>query len=93
MCGDIMDVKQRRTDDEELEESFERCPRFHVPHELTDEQIETIATNAAKKAVELAKKDLYQGVGKTVVGWSFYIIGAAAVGLFAVGVKMGWFKP
>ena len=80
-------------EEEELAESFEMCPRFHIPHVLTDEQIDAIATKAAKKAVEMAKSDMYQGVGKTVVGWSFYIIGAAAIGMFAVGVKMGWFKP
>lgn len=88
-----MEELRRRKLDADLEASFKLCPRFHVPHELTDEQIDVIATNAAKKAVDMAKKDLYQGVGKTVVGWTFYIVGAATVGLFAIGVKMGWFKP
>ena len=88
-----MENLRRRKSDEELDASFEQCPRFHVPHELTDEQIDAIATNAAVKAVALAKNEMYQGVGKKVVGWMFYIIGAAAIGTFAVGVKMGWFKP
>lgn len=83
---------RRRNTDDELEESFKYCPRYDK-HELSKEQIDELTTAAAIKAVELAKKDLYQGVGKTIVGWSFYIIGAGAIGLFAIGVKLGWFKP
>jgi tetrahydromethanopterin S-methyltransferase subunit G len=77
---------------DELEESFKACPRYDK-HELTDEQIDLIATNAAKKAVDLAKKELYQGVGERVVNWIFWVIGVAVVGLFLFAVKMGWVKP
>ena len=80
-------------EEEDLAESFELCPRFHVPHVLTDEQIDVIATKAAVKAVELATQNMYQGVGKKVVGWTFYIVGAAAIGMFAVAVSKGWIKP
>jgi hypothetical protein len=77
---------------EELEDSFKMCPKFDL-HELSEEQIDDITTKAAKKAIELAKADMYQGVGKAVVGWIFWIVGVGAVGLFVLAVKMGWIKP
>jgi len=76
----------------DLEESFRFCPRYDR-HELTDDQIEEIAERAAKKAVLSAKNEMYQGVGKTVVGWAFYVVGAVAIGIFVMGIKFGWIKP
>jgi hypothetical protein len=95
-----MDELRRRVTDstgyhkamEELDASFSLCPKFAL-HELTEEQIDEITTNAAQKAIELAKKDLYQGVGKAVVGWIFWIVGVAAIGLLVLAVKFGWIKP
>jgi hypothetical protein len=93
----MMEEFKRRKEDKtgyheafsDMEASFRYCPKFDL-HELSEEQIEDIASKAAKKAVELAKTDMYQGVGKAVVGWVFYVIGAAAIGLFVLGVKLGW---
>jgi len=65
------------------------CPRYDK-HELSAEQIDLIATTAARKAVELAKTDMYNGIGKTVVNYIFWIVGIASVGLFVFAVKMGW---
>jgi hypothetical protein len=44
---------------------------------LSDEQIEAIATLAAKKALQ----DVYANVGKSVVQKLTWIIGAAVIGL------------
>lgn len=81
----------RRQHDKDLEDQFAQCPKFSE-HELTDAQIDEIAERAAKKAVELAKNEMYTGVGKRVVNGIFYIIGAVSIGIFAVGVHFGWIK-
>ena len=87
-----MDTTQkRRKADQMAEEQFSQCPKFSE-HELTEEQIEDIAERAARKAVELAKNEMYTGVGKRVVNGIFYVVGAVALGLFAVGVHYGWIK-
>jgi len=95
----MSDLKRRISDStgwnramSEIEESFKMCPKFAV-HELTEHQIEDITDRAARKAVALAKSDMYQGVGKVVIGWIFWIVGVGAVGLFALFVKLGWIKP
>jgi hypothetical protein len=71
---------------------YNMCPRYEY-HELTSEQIDVIAENAAKRALALGKDEMYRGVGKTVVGWIFWIVGLVAVGAFIVAVQMGWVKP
>jgi len=70
---------------------YENCPRYDK-HELDDEQIDQIAERAARKAVELARNDLYQDVGHSVLTVIKYGLGVAAVGLFVMLVKMGWIK-
>jgi len=87
-----MDAPQRRSTDTELEANFKFCPRYDK-HELTDEQIDLIATNAATKAVLMAKKDFYQGVGETVINKLYWLVGAVAIGCLVLGIKMGWVKP
>ena len=82
----------RRACDDDLDGSFKLCPKFDR-HDLTDEQIDQLTTNAAKKAVLLAKTEFYQGVGETVVNKLYWLVGVAAVGLLVLGIKMGWVKP
>ena len=88
-----MDEFRRRHTDADPESSFEECPRFHTPHELTDEQIEAIAEKAADRAVEKAKTEMYNGIGKSVVRGLYYLVGVVAVGLFVFAVQRGWVKP
>lgn len=50
---------------------------------LTDEAyIEEIAEKAAEKAIEKLTSHVYQEVGKSVISKLFYIVGAAAIGLW-----------
>jgi hypothetical protein len=83
--------KRRATDREGAGDDFQACPRYER-HELTEEQVEQLATRAAAKAITLAKADLYQGVGKTVIGGILWIIGICSIGLFILAAKMGWVK-
>lgn len=75
---------------------YEKCPRYDK-HELTEQQIEEIATRAAEKAasmaVEIAEKNFFQAVGKRVMGAAFYVIGVTVVGMFAIALGKGWIKP
>jgi hypothetical protein len=53
--------------------------------QLTESQIDEIASKAAEKAIAKMTGQLYQEVGKTVVKKFFWF-----VGLLAVGVIAGW---
>ena len=63
---------------------------------LTEQQIEEIAERAAEKAVVKLQNQIYQSVGKGMIGLVVaklhWIIGALAAGYFAVGVHNGWIK-
>jgi hypothetical protein len=50
---------------------------------LTEEQIDEIAERAAEKAVEKVIEHFYAEVGKGVVRKAMWIVGIAAVALFA----------
>jgi len=56
--------------------------RVHV--QLTDEQIDQIATRAATKAVEMMTASAYQEVGKRTVKGLLYIVGVLSV------MALGW---
>lgn len=87
----MAELRRRRTDNEldDLEASFRYCPRYDTPHPLTDEQIEVII----EKALEKARKDIYQGVGQTAVRWAFYVVGIVVVGFASIAIQKGWLKP
>lgn len=52
--------------------------------QLTDEQIDQIATRAATKAVEMMTANAYQEVGKRVVKGIFYVVGVLTL------MGLGW---
>ena len=69
-----------------------------APHILNDEQVQgkileqleriektqiEMAEKSAVRAVEIAKKEFYTGVGKTIVSKFFWLVGVVVVGLFA----------
>jgi hypothetical protein len=58
--------------------------------QLTDDQIEQIATKAAEKAVSMMTNQLYQEVGKSVVNKFLWVVGVAAVALAAWAKGKGW---
>lgn len=61
-------------------------------HRFSDEQLQQITTEAAKKAVEMMTKDAYAAVGKTVVEKFLYMVGMLTVALGAWGISKGWIK-
>jgi len=91
--------RRRYDNDPDLEASFAKCPKFGR-HELSDSQIEEIATRAADKAadraavkaVELAKQGFYAGVGKSVMGKLYWLVGLIIVGTALWFQKNGWIK-
>jgi len=74
-----------------MRNEFEQCPLYDK-HELDEGQIEQIAERAAKRAVELAKEDLFKDVGHSVFRVMYYLVGVAAVALFVWLVKIGAIK-
>ena len=52
--------------------------RSHPQHSLSDEEIELIAEKAAEKAVEKITAQVYQTVGRTIIGRVTWLIGASA---------------
>lgn len=64
---------------------FESCPRYDK-HELSEEQIVEIA----KKAVNLAREEFYQEVGKSVTSKFFVIVGVASIALMLWLTKHGY---
>jgi len=86
----VHELKRRRSDSE-LDDSFAMCPRYDK-HELSDDQIEEIAERAAQKAIEKATQDFYAGVGKSIMGKVYWMVGLMIVGLFVWMNKNGWVK-
>ena len=60
---------------------------------LTEAQMDTIAEEAANRAVEKLTKDVYAAVGKTVLEKLAWIVGALAVGAFVWAQGKGLIKP
>ena len=87
----MAETPQRRATDNDLDASFRLCPRYDK-HELTDEQIDLIATNAAKKAVDMATDDFYKTVGRSFTQKIFWIAGVFAVGVVTWMAQKGWIK-
>lgn len=83
------DFKRRSTDQEG--NAFADCPRYDK-HELSEDQIETIAERAAKKAIDYAKSEFYQDVGHTVMGKLYWLIGVVVVGIVVGLAKLGWIR-
>jgi hypothetical protein len=78
------ELKRRISDichDPETVAKFAPCPRFDR-HELSVEQIESIAEAAAEKAVVIARQNFYRDVGESVVNKWFIIIGMMTVGFY-----------
>ena len=86
-----METPQRRKTDNDLDASFAFCPKYER-HDLSDEQIEMIATNAAKKAVDLATDDFYKVVGRGITQKFVWIVGVFAVGMVTWMAQKGWLK-
>jgi hypothetical protein len=82
---------QKRRANDAHESEFSHCPRYDR-HELSLEQIDELTTQAAIKAVNLAKENFYQGVGEQIINKIFWLIGLCAVGLLVAAIKMGWVK-
>ena len=74
--------EERRSPD-----SFITCPKYHK-HELSEDQIVEIA----KKAVDLAREEFYQEVGKSVTSKFFVIVGLSVVGIFSWLTTHGYLK-
>ena len=66
---------------------FETCPKYNR-YELSEDQILVIA----KKAVILAKEEVYKDVGKSVTTKFFYVIGAITIALFSWLQVNGYMK-
>ena len=64
------------------EDDFTQCPRYDK-HELSENQIKSIAEAAAIRAVEIARENFYKDVGQSVVSKWFIFVGIATVGLYA----------
>jgi hypothetical protein len=64
--------------EERRSNTFESCPKY-IRHELAEDQILLIA----KKAVLLAKDEVYKDVGKSVTSKFFYVVGVCAVGIYS----------
>jgi hypothetical protein len=60
------------------ETSFIQCPKY-LKHEISEEQILLIA----KKAVLLAKDEIYKDVGKSVTSKFFYVVGVGAFAIYS----------
>ena len=67
--------------------SFIACPKYDK-HELSEDQIIEIA----KKAVDLAREEFYQEVGKSVTSKFFVVIGLSVIGLFGWLTAHGYLK-
>lgn len=78
-------------DDPDLEASFAKCPKFDR-HELSDDQIEEIAQRAAAKAITQATQEFYAGVGKSVLGKLYWLVGLIIIGTALWMQKNGWIK-
>jgi hypothetical protein len=63
---------------EDRRNNFESCPKY-LKHDLTEDQILVIA----KKAVMLAKDEVYKDVGKSVTSKFFYVVGVCAIGAYS----------
>ena len=68
---------------------FHQCPKFDR-YELTEDQMERLASKAASKALALGKAELKQELGESTIAFGativkrfFYIVGAIALALFA----------
>jgi hypothetical protein len=66
---------------------FETCPKY-VRHELSEDQIIAIA----KRAVILAKDEVYKDVGKSITGKFFYLVGAITLSIYAWMTANGYLK-
>ena len=66
---------------------FISCPKYDK-HELSEDQIIEIA----KKAVDLAREEFYQEVGKSVTSKFFVIVGISVVGIFGWLTTHGYLK-
>jgi hypothetical protein len=87
-----MTIPQRRAEDHlPTDSNFHACPRYDK-HELSDEQIEQIATSAAKKAVELATSDFYRTIGKGLTEKLVWFVGVVAVATSIWMTGKGWIK-
>lgn len=75
----------------ELENTFKVCPRYDK-HELTEDQMEAIATRAAEKAVILNDVRFEQKIGRKVINSFYSLLGIFALGLFALSIKLGFIK-
>jgi hypothetical protein len=65
-------------------------PEDHEPHaySLSVEQVEHLAEMLAPKVAEIIKKDLFAGIGETVVKKAMYLVGIAVFALAAwLGAK------
>ena len=67
-------------------DGFEQCPRYDK-HELSEEQIISIA----RKACELARDDFKKEVGDTVISKFLWIVGAITLAIVYKLNKMGVF--
>ena len=68
-----------------------RKPSTHTEFMLSDQQLEEIIEKAADRAVEKMQHQIFVAVGKGVLTKLFYIIGLAAVGLWAWLESKGFF--
>ena len=68
---------------------FHECPKFER-YELTEDQMERLASKAATKALALGKAELKQELGEstiacgaTIIRRFFYLVGAVAIAILA----------
>lgn len=54
--------------------------------QLSEEELDNIASKAAEKAIEKMTKEIYSQVGKAVISKLFWLVGLCTVGLYL------WFK-
>lgn len=70
----------------------EKHKERRVTINLSEEEIDFIAEKAAEKAVAKMTANVYQSVGKNVIGKLFWIIGISAVALYAFLSSKGMIK-
>lgn len=71
---------------------YYRGPDRRREAHLSDEQIEQIAEEAAKRALKHMIEDGYKAVGKNVIEKGAWVVGVLACGIFAWLASKGFIK-
>ena len=82
-------MQEEHDEHDEPKIHFHRCPKFER-YELTEDQMERLASKAARKALALGKAELKQELGESTIAFGatvirrfFYVVGAISLAIFA----------